>query len=71
MKKEPSYSPKYWAGHDSSTDDLIIGTMFKYRQDTYDQMVSLYGEDWEDEFPHLKVDLVELSIVPVQIGHSS
>lgn len=71
MEIAPKNKPKYWAGHDTRSTDLILSTMFKYRQDTYDEMVRLYGEDWEDESPHLKIDLVELGVVPVQVGHSS
>ncbi|AFC21847.1 hypothetical protein GAP32_395 [Cronobacter phage vB_CsaM_GAP32] len=63
MQKEPRLTPKYWAAHDSRTDDLLISTMFKHRQDTYDQMVSMFGENWEETHSHFHIDLVELKLV--------
>lgn len=69
MQIEQKHSAKYWAAHDTRSTDLILSTMFKYRQDTYDEMVRLYGEDWEDEYPHFKIDLVGIEMIPVQVGH--
>ncbi len=63
MQKNPKLTPKYWAAHDSRGTDLIVSTMFKHRQDTYDEMVRLYGADWEDTHSHFKIDLVELKMV--------
>jgi len=63
MKLDQEYSTKYWAGHDSRTTDLFLTTMFKYKGDARDEMVRLYGEDWEDENPDFKVELVEIKLV--------
>lgn len=71
MKVEQELSTKYWVGHDSRTEDLFLTTMYKYRQDTIDEMVRLYGEDWEDEHPHFKIDLIGIQLVPVNVGHVS
>ncbi|AQW88927.1 hypothetical protein pEaSNUABM50_00402 [Erwinia phage pEa_SNUABM_50] len=63
MNIEQKLTPKYWAAHDSRTDDVILSTLFKYKQDTYDELVKLYGEDWEDTHPNLTIDLIELKLV--------
>lgn len=62
MTVQPKFTPKYWVGHDSRTNDAYIETMYKHRADTYDAMVRLFGEDWEDQ-SHLEINLIEMSIV--------
>lgn len=63
MQIDQPYSTKYWAAHDSRTNDVLVITMFKHRQDTYDQMVFMFGENWEETNPHFQIDLVELKLV--------
>lgn len=60
MKK---LSPKYWAIYDSFVNDILPFTMFKYRQDVYDKMISDFGEDWETKFPRFSIKLIEINII--------
>lgn len=63
MNKEQKLTPKYWVAHNTSTDDVYVRTMFKHRQDTLDMVVAMYGDDWEDSHPNIKIDLIELNVV--------
>lgn len=63
MNTEQKLTPKYWVAHNTSTDDIYVRTMFKYRQDTLDMVVAMYGYDWEEEHPNIKIDLIEINLV--------
>lgn len=63
MNNEQKLTPKYWVAHNTSTDDVYVRTMFKYRQDTLDMVVAMYGDDWEEKHPNIKIDLIELKVV--------
>lgn len=63
MNNEQKLTPKYWVAHNTSTDDVYVRTMFKYRQDTLDMVVAMYGHDWEEKHPNIKIDLIELKVV--------
>lgn len=68
MKHEQKITPKYWVGHDRLTDDVFISTMYKYRQDTYEHMQSIFGEDWEEANPNYDIILIELKEVIMKNG---
>lgn len=63
MNNEQKLTPKYWVAHNTSTDDVYVRTMFKHRQDTLDMVVAMYGDNWEETHPNIKIDLIELKVV--------
>lgn len=63
MNIEQKLTPKYWIAHNINSDDVYISTMFKYRQDTVDAISLIYGENWEENFPNIKIDLFEINMV--------
>lgn len=46
MNSKQKLSPKYWVGHDKTTDDVFTNTMCKGYKDTVVQMEDTFGEDW-------------------------
>lgn len=64
MKDEQGFSPKYWVGHHKQTDDIMVFSMSKNKQDTCRELEIAYGEDWfMDE--NFEVILIEIKQVKV------
>ncbi len=64
MKAKQKYTPKYWVGHDKSTDDVFVETANKAKSDTAMNMAQLLGSDWQlDE--DLEIILIEVKMVVV------
>lgn len=64
MNKQQPLTPKYWIGHDESTDDVYIDTASKCCLDCETKMNEKFGDRWY-EVETIKVSLMEIRLVKV------
>ena len=62
MNDYQKLSPKYWVGHNKSTDDVFIETSDKSYEWVVDKMELKFGEDFYEN-PNLEIVLVEIKQV--------
>jgi hypothetical protein len=62
MNREQKHTPKYWIGHDTKQDDVLLQTARKSRIETCEEMAHIFGWDWAAS-PHLKVELIECRLL--------
>lgn len=62
MNLHQKFTPKYWVGHSTISEDVFFETASKTRFDTYDKMKLKFGEEWE-EGDELSVDVIELCLI--------
>ncbi len=63
MNKGQKFTPKYWVGHDTKSDDVFKDTLFKSRDDSERAMEVFFGQNWEDDNPTFRLILIEIKIV--------
>lgn len=64
MNDNQKLTPKYWVGHHKQTDDIIVHTMAKNRNDSALAMEIHYGEDWfmDENFDIILIEIKEVKI---------
>lgn len=60
MKNDQKFTPKYWVGHSKNSDDVVIATARKNYYDAEKELISLVGEDYENEGYEIKCVEVRL-----------
>lgn len=62
MKADQKFTPKYWVGHNKTTDDIIPSTLAKSLSTTEMLMENEFGDEyWENE--NYETILVEIKII--------
>lgn len=62
MKEGQEYSPRYWMGHHKQSDDVMLFSASKSREDCLKLMEEAYGEDWflDDDFDVILVEIRQI-----------
>jgi hypothetical protein len=62
MKPDQKFTPKYWAGHNKSSDDVFVTTLHKCKSDALLEMDELFGEDWymDEDFEVIIVEIKQV-----------
>lgn len=63
MNKQQPLTPKYWIGHDESTDDVYLDTAAKSFTDCEKKMDEKFGSSRWREVETVKASLMEINLV--------
>ena len=64
MRDFQKYSPKYWVYHKVGSDDIIVGTLAKSKNDCMYNMFLLFGSyEWDtDEYECILIEINKVEI---------
>ena len=62
MQESQKLTPKYWIGHDSRTDSVMLHTASHCRSDVEEHLRLDLGDDWMDD-PQIEIKLFEINFV--------
>lgn len=61
MRNNQKFTPKYWVGNNKESDDVVITTARKSYHDAEKKLISIVGENYEDEGYEIKC--IEIRLV--------